>query len=233
MRYVRTADETWMVCPTSRRGRAGQEEGCEEACDEEEDDADSEVKPREWVLVGLVVLVLFLLWRGNDAQSRALDRADAAESALPTLIASRDSAAHVADSLSTAAMLADSVVQAVVDSADARVARVVPRLIVQRDTLEVLVTDTTALRIIDERDAMFEGVIASKDSVIVEMTASRDLWRSSSLAKDEVIARSDSIIAVRADINSDLRAHIRGQSQKKWLERGAGLAAVVGVLLIR
>lgn len=186
-----------------------------------------------WASFWLVACVVAVSWHFYGSRSEALDRADTLAAAIPALRAQRDEAEAMAAAYEQAAARADSVAQAAQDSAAARTARARARIIVVTDTLETLVTDTTARRLMAQKDSAWSNIVATKDSVIVELAASRDLWRASSSAKDSVIAlwvRQDS---VRAGVESALRDHIRGQTRRMWAERVVVVAVGACVLLCR
>ena len=187
--------------------------------------------------VGMLLLVVacaFVAWFAIDARasgSKALDRALTAEAALPMVVAARDSAAHRADSVTVEALRTDSVVAALVATADSVADQADMVLPAQMDTIRLLVKDTVALRLLDQRDSLFAGVIAAKDQAIDSLTSWGLAWRTSSFVKDTVImgwAKSDSLHVV---VNQALHAHIRGQVKRKWIERSVQAALLACVVL--
>ena len=183
--------------------------------------------------VGLTVLLLgamCLIWWGNDGRHAALDRAQALEAAIPAIAAQRDSALVRANALTAAGLMADSLTEAVRDSADVRIARVRGRLVVQLDTIKTLVTDTVVVRLLGERDAAYEEVIAEQDAIIEAQDSTIAFWRASSFAKDTVISLHVRTDILHKAVNDELRSHITGLKRRSWLERSASIAAVVFVL---
>ena len=182
-----------------------------------------------WLLV-LLVGALALLWQSNDARDGALDRADGYRSAITTIATQRDAAVLRAEALTATALMADSLTEAVRDSADVRIARVRGRLVVQLDTIKTLVTDTVVVRLLGERDAAYEEVIAEQDAIIEAQDSTIAFWRASSFAKDTVISLHVRTDILHKAVNDELRSHITGMKRRSWLERSVSIAAVVFVL---
>ena len=176
---------------------------------------------KRMVFTAIIVICLALLWRGNGSDP-VDDRAD--EIAL--IMAQRDSASERADSLTRIATRADSVVAAVRDSAASVEVQTRTVLVTQLDTLEIR-SDSTTFRMIAQRDTLWQDIVDARDSLIVELDSAVVFWRGSSFAKDSVILGWQRQDSVRVAVNDALRAHIRGQKRRSWLERSAAVAAVV------
>ena len=173
-----------------------------------------------FTVLALLALCLFLFWRGNGTDP-VDDRADE----LALIAAQRDSATERADSLTRIATRADTTIALLRDSMAVKEAQVRTVLVTQLDTLEVR-TDTTTFRMIAQRDTLWQDIVDSRDSLIVELDSAVVFWRLSSFAKDTVILGWERQDSVRLAVNSDLRAHIRGLNRRSWLERSAALLAI-------
>ena len=210
--------------PASRRAEAESEEGQEESSEEKE-------VSREAVLAGLLIAALAVVWFTNDARSSALDRADLLEDSLVVFAGQTAQAAQRADSATALAEDAQTRAAAARDSILAVSDTVIVRIAEVSDTIRVLVQDTVALRLIDERDVMFTGIIAGRDSIIARQDSVIGFWRFSSFVKDTVIERWETQYEASQSVNDALRSHIRGQRVKTWGERLVAVGAVACALL--
>ena len=198
-------------------------------------------------LMVLLVLSLVLLWVSNSRKSAALERVETLESALPTLVAQRDSSSAVADSLGAltaiqaAAYSADSLAWAedrarlrgVTDRAERRNSEL------SRSLAEHMATDTTGLALLDSLQAQHRIVITSLSAEIVTLQEERaSLWEQRETLAEQVVALENSaamdqaIIAQWEAINEAKDDHIRGQRRRKWGERALALATLA-VLVAR
>lgn len=195
-----------------------------------------------WGPVGVVIICCAaILLVSNIQRSDALERARMLEDSIPFVEAQRDSAQQRADSVTSEAVRSDSVVEADSVAAATEVARLERQVRIARsafanrgDSIRALVTDATALLLLDQRDSIFTVTLAQKDSIvrvrdrtIVALDSARVFWRTSSFAKDTVISEWQRVDSLRVAVNDALRDHIRGQERRKWTERAVG---VVGVL---
>lgn len=193
------------------------------------------------LVLGMIVVVGLMFSRSD-----ALERADTLEAAIPALAAARDSAKAVADSLEALAVQSDSIVAVVRAEAAVESARLERQVdsarrsfAVQGDSLRTRV-DSIAVRMVDERDAMFEVALASKDSVIavrdstiVAVTLWGESWRESSLGKDPLLARWDSLYTAQVAVNDALRQAFASQKRKGRLTQVVAVAAVVVTAVVR
>jgi hypothetical protein len=192
------------------------------------------------IVVGLLVVVGLMSSRSDALEAETL------EAAIPALRDARDSAEHVADSLEALAVQSDSIVVAVREQAaveSARLSRQVDSarrsFAVQGDSLRARV-DSIALRMVDERDAMFEVALASKDSIIavrdstiVAVTLWGESWRDASLGKNALLATWDSLYTQEVAVNHALRQVIAGQKRKSLLTQVVAVAAVVVTVVVK
>lgn len=186
---------------------------------------------REHGLAGMLLFALAWIFFANSARDRHQLRADALEAQIPALELQVEEARQTADSMADSAQRADSVAVALRDSVDAIVAHADTVLVSQLDTITVLVTDTTALRLIAQRDTVWSGIVEAKDSVIAGLDRSVTLWRSTSEAQGLVIASQDSLLATVAGANDALHASLRSKSRRQWGERVVVVGALACVLL--
>ena len=187
---------------------------------------------REVGLGLLLALSLTLTWCEGSAKDDALERAETLEAALPALTRQRDSAQAVATNLARQAALSDSVAEAVRDSADAIVRGAQSGFRGAVDTLRVLVTDTTALRMIDRMEADHAAALEAERSKTEAERQRAELWRASSLARDSVIAQWERRDELRDGIESALREHISGERRRNLKSDAVAFVVGVGACLV-
>jgi hypothetical protein len=189
----------------------------------------------------VIICCAAILLVSNTQRSGALERAQRLEDSIPFVEAQRDSAQQRADSVTSEAVRLDSVVVAVRDSTASEVVRLERQVRIARsafanrgDSIRVLVTDTTALALLDEQDSLFTVALAQKDSIvrvrdrtIVALDSARVFWRTAKFTQDTVIMGWEQTDSLRVAINDALRDHIRGQERRKWAERAVGALGVL------
>lgn len=174
---------------------------------------------RSWLVVVLGAVVLYQAYCSNPGPSPAEARVAELEAALGSVARQRDALegaleferaqrATERDSLENVVAVADTV------------------FVTSVDTLRQIVTDTTALRIIDDLEESHEVALAGKDSIIV--------------GQDRTIAGQDSLLwlhqrqdSMRIEINAALRDRIGELEGQQWKDRVIwGLAGAGACLLV-
>jgi len=172
-------------------------------------------KAKNAAILALACLLAYQSYCGPAPPTDAEARVQELEAALPVIARQRDalrdslteereSVAQRRDTLQSVASTADTVFTTSVD------------------TLRVIVTDTTALRVIDQLEESHVVALAAKDSIIA--------------GQDRIIERQDSLLwhwertdSLQAEINDALHSRIAELEREKWKERG--VAGVAGAIL--
>lgn len=149
---------------------------------------------RHWALLFLLGVVLYQSYCTERPPSDAEERLQALRTALRDASERRDDLAATLEAERAQRAAERDSLEVVVDVADTV-------FVTSIDTLRVIVTDTAALRIIDDLEESHEVAMAGKDSIIA--------------GQDVVIERQDSLLwagsqldSVRVEVNSALRARI-------------------------
>lgn len=183
---------------------------------------------REAVLATALGGLALFAWCGDDGESEAMERVRSLEAALPVVASQRDSALAAAERADRTAAALDTAVAQLRDSVEILNAQDDVELDARRDTIRVLVQDTTALRLLDERDSIFAARIA-RDSVVIDSVTTWGLaWRASSFAKDTVIWRLQAQDSLRLAINNGLRDRIAELDGPDWKDRAVSFLAGAG-----
>lgn len=182
----------------------------------------------------LIALAVTLVWavsitsRYNGASEASQIAKDSVATLSDQLEGLRERETILADS----AAKADSVTQAVRDSVAAIIAETDTVLVTKMDSVRVIVQDTTALRIIDEMEAVHALRLASKDSVIAAQDRQIALFGRERATMQQIIANLEAQTEQQAIVIADQDRRIRGQKVAKWGERTVLVAAALCGLVV-
>ena len=194
------------------------------------------VSRREAMLAAaLVAAVATAFWFANQSSSRA-ELVDWYERASLELAAQRDAAQEAADSATMSALRANERARATEAAADSAIAEIRADLAAPVvDTLTVLVADSTERAevgaLIAGRDAMWEAIVAQKDSVILRYAERGDQWEAVAVALEAEVEAVSAMLALEVERRESAERALRARNRKGWLERGA-VAVAVGVALV-
>ncbi|KXJ04443.1 hypothetical protein AC249_AIPGENE21916, partial [Exaiptasia diaphana] len=185
---------------------------------------------RSLIIAAAVCLVLWIalgVWLSSalDAATRAEARVELLEGQLEGL---RASETILRDSLVTVQEEA----QAAIDSAEVVIEVTDTVLVAQMDTLEVLVQDTAALRIIEQRDSVHAVRLAAKDEVIEAQAEEIRVLTLLDESQKAIIANLEAQNAEHEDANTALRGAVRSLQRRQRLMKGVVVVAG-GVALYR
>ena len=177
----------------------------------------------------LIALAVTLVWavsitsRYNGASEASQTAKDSVATLSDQLEGLRERETILADS----AAKADSVAQAVRDSVADIIAETDTVLVTKLDSVRVIVQDTTALRIIDEMEAVHALRLASKDSVIAAQERQIALFPQRLASLQQIVTNLEIQVEQQAIVITDQDRRIRGQKVAKWTERTVLVAAAL------
>ena len=185
---------------------------------------------RNDLVVILAVAFVFLFAGGGSAYYKALQRAETAEESIEAHQAALRSLRRSEAALQDSVTVLELATSGLIEQMEETRARTDTVLVAQLDTITQLVQDTTALRLIAERDSVNAERLASADSVIsaqAEEIAARDRLLA---ARSQVIMNLEAQNEQYEVANSALRDALRSSNRRRWIERGVGVAIVVVAL---
>lgn len=184
---------------------------------------------REKILAGVLVGVLLggmalSMWltEAQEASLRAEGQIERLRTSLEDL---RASESVLRDSLEAV----QSEAEEARDSAEAVIAETDTVLVVQLDTIQQLVQDTTALRLIAERDSVHEVRVTALEEVIEAQAEEINVLRSLDLSNQQIIANLEAQAEQYEIANDALEDAVRGLRLQRKVERGVGLGLVAFV----
>ena len=186
------------------------------------------VKDRAFV-VGFIVLALWGIIT-HVQKADAVERAESAEDSVLVLSGALKPLQDAETALRDSVAASDSTVQAVRDSVAEIIAGSDTVLQVKLDTLEILVEDPEALRIIAERDSVHALRLASKDSVIATQDTQIQQQRHLLATRGQIIANLELQVDQLQSANQALRDALRSKGRSQWVERGVVVLAACAML---
>ena len=186
------------------------------------------MKDRAFV-VGFIVLALWGIIT-HVQKADAVERAESAEDSVLVLEGALRPLQASEAALQDSVAASDSTVQAVRDSVAEIIAGSDTVLQVKLDTLEILVEDPEALRIIAERDSVHALRLASKDSVIATQDTQIQQQRRLLATRSQIIANLEMQTDQLRAANQALRDALSAKDRRQWVERAVVVLAVGAAL---
>ena len=190
------------------------------------------MKPATGVLFGLAVGAVLMLFARSQDFGRLSDELDAREDSIAALAETVGTLTVHADSLRQVAHRADTVLLTVTiegtqaaDSARFRYEEYADSLRVTLDSAQSVVLDNVL--------ANTRAEVAAVWRIADERLAWGESWRALAQSQDSLIAVQANQLALSAMVNAGLRSALVRERTQTWLTRGAAVAGVVAVLVLK